>query len=150
MPDTPQLPVLSLWRPWTTLILEHGKNIENRVWHTAYRGDLLLAGAVKWDNHMTWPVPNPARHSRGLSRVQSVHPRGIVGVVEVYGICAATVSGGTCACGPWAMPGQVHWQLRNPRPFAEPVPHIGRQKLHHVSDEQWPAVAAQLAQLTHA
>lgn len=152
MPDlaTRKLPVLSLWRPWTTLILAHGKNVENRVWSTNYRGDLLLAGAVKWDNKMVWPVPSPATHSRGLSRLQSKHPRGIVGVVELYDVCTAQLDGGSCACGPWAMPGHCHWKIRNPRTFAEPVPHRGLLKLHQVPDERWPAVAAQLAQFTHA
>lgn len=145
-----KLPVLSLWRPWTTLILHHGKNVENRTWTTDYRGDLLIAGSVRWDNKMQWPVAAPATVSRGLSRVQSVHPRGIVGVVEVHGMCTEPIGGGTCGCGPWAMPGQAHWQLRNPRPFAEPVPHVGRLKLHQVADDAWPDVERQLKQVTAA
>lgn len=33
---------LSIRQPWARAILYHGKNIENRTWHTKYRGLILL------------------------------------------------------------------------------------------------------------
>lgn len=148
----PKLPVLSLWRPWTTLILHHGKNVENRTWDTDYRGDLLIAGGLRFDTKLSWPVVAESSLTAGgagrsgVSRDPAQHPTGIVGVVEVYGMCTASVDAGTCDCGPWAMAGHVHWQLRNPRAFLTPVPHRGFQKLHQVPNDNWPAVEKQLAE----
>lgn len=143
----PKLPVLSLWRPWPTLILHHGKDVENRTWATKYRGDLLLAGAIRWDDALSWPV-NVSDDDRATLRNPSFHPRGIVGVVEVYGMCTGHLTRGGCDCSPWAQAGQVHWLLRNPRPFTTPVHHTGRQQLHQVPDENWPAIEQQLKEVT--
>ncbi len=38
--------VLSVKQPWATLLF-HGKNIENRTWHTKYRGEILIHASAK-------------------------------------------------------------------------------------------------------
>lgn len=46
----PSIPALSLHRPWPALILDGGKDIENRSWATRHRGLLLIHSAKPWDD----------------------------------------------------------------------------------------------------
>lgn len=120
---------LSISRPWSELILRHGKNIENRSWNTHYRGPMLIHAARSWQG---FAITRAVQMSiLGLSRARTDYPQGIVGVVEVADVCAATVDTsndplGGCGCGPWAVWGQYHWKLTNPRPLTAPVPASGR------------------------
>lgn len=157
-----RLPVLSLWRPWPALIFTCGKDVENRGWKTSYRGDLLIAGALHWDDRalpfagdLAWLEQRMHRSSIHLDRMPVLaaeHLAGILGVVELYDVCsfAAEHPGEACRCSWWARFNQHHWRIRNPRVFAEAVPHRGFQRLWQVSDPVWPAVAAQLQETTRA
>lgn len=124
-----RIPALSLWRPWPTLILHHGKDIENRGWPTKHRGPVWIHAAKRWDSggwFVDWGIlPEPE------------HPTGIVGLVQLTDVC----NGQRCACSGWAADGQYHWRLANPRPIT-PVPCNGRQGLW------WPTgeLAEQLQQ----
>lgn len=40
---------LSIKQPWAWLIVAGYKNIENRTWHTNYRGKLLIHASKTWD-----------------------------------------------------------------------------------------------------
>lgn len=157
-----RLPVLSLWRPWPALVFTCGKNVENRTWSTSYRGDLLIAAGVRWDNRALPFAADLAKLEARMGQTDIAldpfftrpddHPAGIVGVVELYDVCsyAAEHPGEACTCPPWAALGRHHWRIRNPRPFAEPVPHHGYQRLWQVSDQKWPAVAEQLQEVSRA
>jgi hypothetical protein len=41
----PDLPALSIRQPWAWLILNAGKNVENRCWQTHFRGWFLIHAA---------------------------------------------------------------------------------------------------------
>lgn len=41
----PQLPALSIRQPWAWLILNRGKDVENRTWPTKFRGRFLIHAA---------------------------------------------------------------------------------------------------------
>ena len=128
---------LSLVRPWSQLVLHAGKDIENRTWSTKHRGPLLVHGskgyagtgesvrAVMADPSYGATLAGALRD--GLAIGQGA-PTGYLGVVQVHGVCDVSLyeTEVVCACGPWAMPGQCHWQLADPRPFAEPVPAGGQ------------------------
>lgn len=107
---------LSITRPWPDLILHHGKTVENRTWTTRYRGPLILHAAKSWD-------PAALVLAERIGVIDDVswypyeHPVGVVGVAHLVDICAAAIHGGPCGCGPWAAPGQYHW---------EPIPARGR------------------------
>lgn len=134
-----ELRALSVTRPWTTLILHHGKDIENRTWPTHYRGPLLIAGALSWQGSaIGWAEELGIT---GLAWERGAHPTGIVGVVDLVDVCRGRMH---CSCSSvWAAFGQRHWQLANPRPLATPVPHPGRLGLWEPSPEAIAAVAAQ-------
>lgn len=38
---------LSVLEPWATLIIHHGKSVENRTWPTTYRGPLVICASKK-------------------------------------------------------------------------------------------------------
>jgi hypothetical protein len=129
-------PALSLHRPWSELILRCGKNIENRSWRTAYRGPLLIHSAKPWSGDaldFAQDVELALDRDLGVSRLprHDDAPTGIVGVVDLVDVCDVGVYPRLRGdqCGLWAMPDQYHWQLANPRPFAEPIPCPGRQQL---------------------
>lgn len=95
---------LTLIQPWATLIVQHGKDIENRSWPTKHRGALLihagrkieLAGYLRAEE-LGIRLPDPDEILRG----------GIIGRVDVVDCVQDSDSR-------WAIPGQWHWLLANP------------------------------------
>lgn len=115
---------ISLWQPWAWAILVCGKDVENRVWRTHYRGPLLLhaakhrptdeevesffdfaeeaIGSERLRDHFATLVTDQAYTPSDVMRAL---PRGgIVGRVEVVGCVHGHSS-------PWAMKGQFQWVL---------------------------------------
>ncbi|MCU1679237.1 MAG: hypothetical protein JWM93_3995 [Frankiales bacterium] len=119
---------LSLSRPWTTLVLEHGKDVENRGRGTQFRGTLLVHGAKSWDD-AAYSFADRAAAALGFGSQMSPwpeqHPMGLLGTVDVLGCCTAALVNEACTCGPWAMPDQAHWAIANPRTFPRPIPCRG-------------------------
>lgn len=135
----PDLRALSVTRPWTTLILRHGKDIENRTWPTHYRGPLLIAGALSWQGAAVGYAEELG--ITGVRWERSFHPTGIVGVVDLVDVCRGP---GRCDCrSRWAAHGQFHWELANPRPLVTPVANRGRLGLWEPTVDALAAVAAQ-------
>lgn len=128
-----QMRALSITRPWPELILL-GKNIENRTWVAGYRGPLLLHAAQSWDD-TALDLIERLGVAAGMPTDPRWHPIGIVGVAELTGTCSRTVvprdprpglPDPWCGCGPWAVDGQHHWQLRDPRRLKAPIQCPGR------------------------
>lgn len=128
---------LSLSRPWTTLVLHHGKGVENRTWTTGYRGELVVHGAQSFDRRAEYWAARVLGRSP-LSGYERDEPTGLLGMVELVDVCTAALREKDCDCGPWAMEGQAHWRLVNPRPFAEPIPCGGKLGLWTVPEELLP------------
>lgn len=118
-------PALTLWRPWPTCILRHGKDIENRGWATTYRGWIWLHAGKRLDHSA---IDYAAAIGHAVSTRPGDHPTGIVGQARLIDICDAAVRGRGCDCGPWAMSGQYHWALSDVRTVPV-VPCSGSQKL---------------------
>lgn len=100
---------LSIRQPWAWLIINGGKDIENRSWLTKYRGRLLVhaskgmtkleyAFAASFAKSIGVTVPPAAELQRG----------GVVGCVEVVDSVEQHSS-------PWYMPGNKAMVLRDPR-----------------------------------
>lgn len=139
---------LTLWRPWTTLVLQHGKDIENRPWSTRYRGTLIIHGGKEFDR--TCVIDAALDHDIWLSENPQAHPTGLLGTVDVVGVCGLAVEAGNtlvdvpCRCGKWAQPGKYHWKLAKPRLLHEPIPARGFQTLWDPWPESVDRVQAQL------
>jgi hypothetical protein len=145
------LPALTLWRPWaaafTDLLEPVAKRIENRTWATCYRGPVALHAGQRFDweafasirrivstigyRPQIGPVAVQLDVDNILPPSPDGHPTGVVAVAQLVGICTQSLGGADlrCGCGPWAFPGQRHWQFVNVRVLAEPVPCKGSQQL---------------------
>jgi hypothetical protein len=133
-----------------------GKDPENRIWNTHYRGLLLIHAAKGTDPgamtfaHQLAQQPFPSAPSMRLDLVSPdpfEHPTGIVAVAELWDVCAWSINhpDQQCPnCPPWAQKNHYHWRIRNVSPFPQPVEHPGKQRLWAVQDRVWPAVFAQL------
>lgn len=142
-----RIPALTLWRPWPTLILHAGKDVENRPWATTYRGPLLIHAGARFQHGIEaigYRSDGQAVEWITMSTDPDDYPMGIVGVVDLTGICGCARLGG---CSIWAMMEDYHWQLSNPRPFDEPVPCRGRQQLWYPTGDAGELVAQQLAKV---
>lgn len=144
---------LTLWQPWASLVSTGAKTIETRNWGTAFRGELAIHAAKRWDDELeelsqTWPfldylpIPDPAQLPRGC----------IVAVGHLYACVRMTpdwIEELERRCvgqdgellhpeihfGLYA-PGRYAWCLRDVR-AVEPVPARGAQRLW-----QWRAEEA--------
>lgn len=136
---------LTLHRPWDRLILHNGKDVENRVWSTTYRGDLLVHAGLEYDGEGAWIASEILDDDGGTWTVDN-GVTGLVGVVTLWATCAQSVQSDrlVCDCGSWAMPGHYHFRLRRPRPFAQAIPARGYQRLWIPSPDLVSAIASAL------
>jgi hypothetical protein len=114
--DRMKIPCLTLHAQWAAAIFLLGKDIENRTWSTPYRGPLAISAGRNIDRQICKEL--------GLDPDKVVR-RHILGTVELVEIVTNSRSR-------WAMPGHFHWVLANPKPFAHPRTHSGKQGLHPV------------------
>jgi hypothetical protein len=107
---------LTVRQPWATLIIAGLKDVENRSWTTSYRGRLAIHAGGTLDKE---GLDEYADLVESLGEL----PRGaMIGAVVLADVTQGSKS-------PFAMAGQYHWLLRDPKAFAEPVPMAGRPGL---------------------
>lgn len=132
-----------------------GKDVENRSRNIAgsYRGPVAihagLAPTGRRGSRTTFrDVGEVERDQSGLLlRSKDIAwpyrlPVGlIIGVVDLVGVHHATdttclvCEDGCCGCSPWAVHGQTHLELANPRVLDRPIPYVGRLGLWPVPDD---------------
>lgn len=105
---------LSIRQPWAWLILHAGKDVENRDWPTKVRGPILIHAAkgmtraeylfAACDYEDIKKPEDPA-----LPSFEQLERGGIVGQVEITGVCAESAS-------PWFC-GKLGFLLANPKPL---------------------------------
>lgn len=108
---------LSIRQPWAWLILNGGKDIENRTWATKFRGRFLIHASAgmtvdEWEDGVFFAIK--ARSGRGYPPANLPGPKqiqrgGIVGSVELVDCVTATDS-------PWFV-GAYGFVLRDPQPL---------------------------------
>lgn len=80
---------LSIRQPWAWLILNAGKNIENRDWHTSFRGRVLIHAAKAMtrdyydDMDCVLGFPEGKRPAIEIPPFEDLQRGGIVGSVEI-------------------------------------------------------------------
>lgn len=126
---------LTVKQPWAALIISGVKNVENRSWATAHRGELAIHSSLKpapeeeWGRaeHLCRQQAPPWGPDQGMitaffAIVRDPRQNGVVlGTVELVDVTHVT--------NPWAEPGMRHWILESPFQFAEPVPARGALQL---------------------
>jgi hypothetical protein len=145
-------------QPWAWALM-HGKSPENRGTNIAggYRGPLLIHSSAPkskandhayieealaspyadWEalkDHMAWPAP--------------MLMGAVVGVVELVSVHHASDHGPAYPCSPWAMPGDWHLVVAEPRPLRAPIPARGWLGLWTPDQELVDAVLEQLVEAT--
>src|SRR5262249_55894744 len=101
---------LSIRQPWAYAILHFGKNVENRSWHTHFHGPILIQAPLKVEKDEARKLKlNPDDLCTGA----------IVGSVEIVDSVRNSKS-------QWAIRGQWHWLLKNPRVLTKPIPLKGK------------------------
>ncbi len=130
---------LTIKQPWAWAIATGHKLIENRTWPTGYRGPLAIHSGQSVDSDAIPMVRQLLIDLGVLGENEKVDQRdllvtgAVLAVGEMVGVCSASVNGIHCDCGPWAAPGQHHWQITNVRTLAKPVPARGRLGLWDVT-----------------
>lgn len=114
--DMTEIPCLTLHAHWAAAIFQLGKNVENRDWSTRYRGPLAIHAGSKWD---------PAQCRQLGLDLGLVKTGVILGTVDLVDIVRDSIS-------PWAIKGQYHWILENPKLLSAPIFHRGKIGLHRV------------------
>lgn len=109
----------------------HSSAPKSKAGDRAYVDEALASSYADWaslKDRMTWEVP--------------LVMGAVLSVVELVSVHHASDHGENEAdvCSPWAMPGQWHLVVENPRPLAVPVPAKGRLGL-------WTPDADLLAQI---
>jgi hypothetical protein len=107
-------------QPWAWAIIHAGKDVENRTWSTEHRGPLAIHAATKTD-------PNGDVFLSRLGYDPSDDELVLGAVIGIVDMVACVRNGNS----PWAVDGQWHWVLRNPRPI-KPVRYRGQQGLFEV------------------
>jgi hypothetical protein len=132
MNDHDLIPAISVWQPWAWAICHLDKDVENRSWHTSYRGPVLIHAAKRWDQEdildandfiiSATRIPEKVRPVV-LARDLKAHTGGIVGVAILHDCVSRSDS-------PWFV-GPFGFVLtsRTPLPF---TPYRGAQGLFKV------------------
>jgi len=123
---------ITIWQPWATLIMEHGKDVENRTWPTRYRGSLVIHAGKSLDYE-------------AMERFADILPRR---TDLVLGACLCMVTMTAClrwdadnpSMSKWHEKGCWGWYFANVRPFPAPVPYKGKQGLWSIPDEEVEAM----------
>lgn len=108
-------PALSIRQPWAWLIINAGKDIENRDWRTNFRGRVLIH-ASKSCTKAEYADAIDFMVARGIDRLDADLPAldqfergGIIGSVEIVDCITDSAS-------PWFV-GEFGFVLRNPKPL---------------------------------
>lgn len=123
---------LSIRQPWAWLILNGGKDIENRTWATNVRGRVLIhaaTGCTRAEHHAAIAFAHercgiPLERMTGANFDRLLRG-GIVGSVEITGCTREARS-------PWFI-GPNGFQMRDPRPSPF-IPFRGRLGFFDVPD----------------
>lgn len=132
---------ISLWQPWASLVVHGEKRIETRAWAppkslVGKRIAIHAAKLTRFDALMSQPP--------FIGLIDAELPHGaIVGTVKLSSCIRMTPTNIVdfarrkpleVQLGDW-QPGRYAWVLRDPRPFAEPVPWRGSQGFFNVDSD---------------
>lgn len=86
--DQKMIKVLSVRQPWAHLIIHHGKDIENRTWHSNYRGVLFIQAAKtmvksEYQYAKMWAHNYKLIHAFDFPTISQLQFGGIIGSVNM-------------------------------------------------------------------
>ena len=118
---------LSIRQPWAWLIVHGGKDIENRSWHTKFRGQFLVHAAQGMtSNEFTQALMYCSDRGLVMPDRDDMQRGGLIGSVEL--VDSRDTSESPCYMGKKA------FVLRDPKPLPF-TPFKGRLNFFEVPDE---------------
>jgi len=123
---------LSIRQPWASLIINHGKDIENRGWSTRVRGRILVHAAKGCSRTELQDGLHTASMTLGhrvVAELESIQRGGFIGTVEIVDCVTDSDT-------PWFY-GPFGFVLRDPQPI-DFVPWRGQLGFF---DVPWPLPA---------
>ena len=124
---------VSIRPAWAWAIIHGGKDVENRLRRTRFRGRFLVHASLtvrQADYERATQALCAAGERAILPREDEFSVGGFIGSVELVDVAEASES-------VWYAPGHFAWILRNPRPM-EFFPYRGRRSWFLVPDELVP------------
>jgi hypothetical protein len=125
--------ILTIKQPWSTAILELGKDVDNRTWETPYRGRIYIH-CSKTFAHEAIPFLikffNSSENAikEFLLTCETYPNRGnIIGHVDLVDIVKNSPSD-------WAIANQFHWILKKPVILPQPIPARGSLGLWNLNE----------------
>jgi len=115
---------LSIRQPWAWLILNAGKDIENRRWYTSYRGPILIHAATTLDRD-GYAYLRHERHIH-MPRTEEYECGGFVGTARIIHCVRYHTS-------IW-FDGPYGFVLADVKPLPKFIPYRGRLGLFDVDD----------------
>jgi len=115
---------LSVRQPWAWLIVNGWKNVENRTWHTEYRGPILIHAGKTFDRGGYDWVKRNASFVDNLPGLSDFEIGCIVGCVRLCAMVSTYPS-------VW-FEGPCGWLLDMPQAYLVPVPYSGKLGLFEV------------------
>lgn len=120
-----EMKALSIKQPWAWAILYGGKDIENREWSTNFRGTIAVhasKGTTRGEYDGFYFAVREIEGMRdawlNLPSFENLIRGAVLGTVEIVGCVKASTS-------PW-FAGTYGFVLKNPQPFADPIPCKGQ------------------------
>lgn len=118
--------VLTVRQPWAWAIVHGGKDVENRSRNIAgsYRDQLAIhAGLTHEQGTVAGEVH---REAHGTEIPTELKFGAVIGVVDLASVHHDSDHGRGCPCSEWAIAGDWHLMVANPRPLARPIPAKGK------------------------
>ncbi|MEV4735539.1 MULTISPECIES: hypothetical protein [unclassified Microbacterium] len=136
--------IMTVRPPWSNLIINHGKDVENRSTNIAgtYRGPVAIHAGLRQmpAGDRAWHIASAAGMDTDRYDGEELHLGHIIGVVDLVDVHVGPESGGGChklnsplpvtptydLCSQWGEAGSYHLVLANPRALEQPIPYRGR------------------------
>lgn len=115
---------LSIKQPWAWLILNAGKDVENRTWNTFHRGRFLIHASKQVDHGAMM------KYSHLLPKGVALPSGCVVGSVELHDVTQSV--GGVSE---WRQDTRFGYLLKDPKQFDNPIPLRGRMGFYEVNLE---------------
>lgn len=136
---------LSLRQPWSWVILNLGKSIENRDWNTSFRGDFLIHASKGCTKAEYYECLDTCVSILGSTSMRTFPPLrtldrgGIVGAAKLVGVippCAECTQQGECGKEHgWHFPEKFGLVLESVRPSPRFVPCKGMLGFFRVGED---------------
>lgn len=116
---------ISIRQPWAWAVIHASKDVENRSWRTAHRGDLLVHASSKIDRDAwEWIY---RRTGILVPPIEQLERGAVIGIVRLVDVRENRETDSR-----WRMNDRYCWLLDQPRALARPIPLAGKQQVFEV------------------